>query len=268
MATPTVASPARQRISQASAARLCLLRTRRPWVKLNDIISTAAPRSRIDHVIQSATSSRTGAGDGGGSSGGGCSGGVLVGSGVIDGADCCMCCMRHRLVAAQATHYHGDCRKRPRAQAENHAARLRACRHLQRGVQEHARIAWEDKHGCTFWSGYTVAIQGPSVSRSRRVRLQPRSTTCERRGRSIREAEQGKARPGQLDELCRTRGVHHRTSRCALLLTCFRMQTCMQKLPHGCTDPCRFRASIVVGHRRRHVADADRPRARGERGVR
>ena len=72
---------------------------------------------------------------------------MLVGSGVIDGADCCMCCMRYWLVAAQATRYHGDCRKRPRAQAENHAARLRACRHLQRGVQEHARLAWEDKHG-------------------------------------------------------------------------------------------------------------------------
>ena len=173
-----MASPARQRISQASAARLCLLRTRRPWVKLNDIISTAAPRSRIDHVTQSATSSRTGAGDGGGSGGGGCSGGVLVGSGVIDGADCCMCCMRYWLVAAQATHYHGDCRKRPRAQAENHAPWLRACRHLQIGVQEHARLAWEVKHGRKRRSGYAVAVQGPSVSRSRRVCLQPRSVSA------------------------------------------------------------------------------------------
>ena len=74
---------------------------------------------------------------------------------------------------------------------------LRACGHLQRAVQEHARLAWEDKHGRK--ATYPVAVQGLSV-RSRRFCLftvdNHARLLAKRRGRSIREAEHA-ARQGQ-----------------------------------------------------------------------
>ena len=75
---------------------------------------------------------------------------------------------------------------------------LRACRHLQRGVQEHARLAWEDKNG-RKGERIRSGVQGLSV-RSRRACLftvdNHARILAKRRGRSIREAEQA-ARQGQ-----------------------------------------------------------------------